>query len=68
VTLARRYREPPTPPVTVTIPGPLRGRVAAGLLEEIRLAEGSVNARGKPIPRMRQLADDLREIYDRVVP
>jgi hypothetical protein len=68
MTRSRRSLPPPTPPVTVTIAGDLRWRVAEALIEEIRRLEGTVNARGKPVPRAARAADELRDLYNDIVP
>lgn len=67
MTRSRRL-PPPTPPVTVTIAGGLRWRVAEAIIEEVRRLEATRNPRGKSIPRVQSTADELRDLYEEILP
>jgi hypothetical protein len=59
------------PDITITIPGGLRYWVAEALLEQIKWAETAerIKGRRRPIPaHRRQIADELRDVYNDVVP
>jgi hypothetical protein len=69
----RKYVHQPTPDVAITIPGKLRFWVAEALLEQIKWAtEAERDPRRRParaIPASRQqTADELRDLYNEIVP